>query len=71
MKAQVIEISVNGTPQRVEEGTTVSALVEARGLRRDQVAVEVNRTIVPKAQHDEHTLFRDDRVEIVTLVGGG
>jgi sulfur carrier protein len=35
------------------------------------VAVELNLDVVPRAKHAE-TLLRDgDRLEIVTLVGGG
>ena len=34
-------------------------------------AVEVNRELVPRASHKEHKLVDGDRVEIVTLVGGG
>jgi thiamine biosynthesis protein ThiS len=33
--------------------------------------VEVNRKVVPRRQHAEHTLRDGDTVEIVTLVGGG
>ena len=35
------------------------------------VAVEVNCQIVPRARHAEHVLADGDRLEIVTLVGGG
>jgi thiazole synthase len=35
------------------------------------VAVEVNQEVVPASRHAEHCLGSEDRVEIVTLVGGG
>jgi sulfur carrier protein len=35
------------------------------------VAVERNRDLVPRAQHAACALEAGDRVEIVTLVGGG
>jgi sulfur carrier protein len=34
-------------------------------------AVEVNRSLVPHRRHAEHALRDGDRVEVVTLVGGG
>jgi thiamine biosynthesis protein ThiS len=34
-------------------------------------AVEVNRQLVPKKQHESQELKDGDSVEIVTLVGGG
>ncbi len=66
-----MEIIVNGQTQSVPDGQTVAALVEAQGLAGQPCAVEVNRKLVPKRQHDEHTLAAGDRVELVTLVGGG
>jgi len=35
------------------------------------VAVEVNLELVPRQRHAEHRLAEGDRLEIVTLVGGG
>lgn len=66
-----LEISVNGEAVRLPAGSSVADLVAARGLRPEQVAVEVNRAIVPRATHGEHALEPGDRVEIVTMVGGG
>lgn len=34
-------------------------------------AVEVNRSLVPRASHGSAELHEGDRVEVVTLVGGG
>ena len=66
-----LEITVNGEAVQLQAGSTVAALVAARGLRPEQVAVEVNREIVPRASHAEHPLASGDRIEIVTMVGGG
>jgi sulfur carrier protein len=35
------------------------------------VAVEVNRRLVRRAEHASTRLAEGDRVEVVTLVGGG
>jgi sulfur carrier protein len=35
------------------------------------VAVEVNLQLVPRARHAEQQLREADRLEVVTLVGGG
>ncbi|MEM6671862.1 MAG: sulfur carrier protein ThiS [Planctomycetota bacterium] len=66
-----MEIQVNGEVDRLPGGATVADLVSSKGLRTDQVAVEVNREIVPRARHAATLLQGGDRVEIVTLVGGG
>lgn len=64
-------LEVNGNPRQVATGTTIAALLEVLGLARQACAVEVNKALVPKTRHDEHTLAEGDRVEVVTLVGGG
>lgn len=49
----------------------VAGLVSALGLRPEIVAIEVNGELVPRADHGECSLAAGDRVECVTLVGGG
>jgi len=66
-----MRITLNGEAREVAEGTTISALLDQLGIRRDAVAVEVNREVIPRANHGQHTLRAGDVVEIVTFVGGG
>jgi thiamine biosynthesis protein ThiS len=66
-----VRITVNGEALETADGTTVAALLAAVGVDRRQVAVELNREIVPRAEHDARRLAEGDRVEIVTMVGGG
>ncbi len=64
-------ITVNGTSTEVRDGCGIGDLLEQLAIRRDRVAVEVNREIIPKADHDTHLLAAGDEVEIVQFVGGG
>ncbi len=64
-------ILCNGQPRPLQPGTTVARLLEQLRLDPRRVAVEVNRELVPRARHAQHTLCSGDVVEIVTLVGGG
>jgi len=66
-----IEIEVNGAPQTVPQGTTVAQLVESLGLRPEVVAVERNQALVRRTERGTTELQRGDRLELVTLVGGG
>ena len=66
-----MRIHVNGEPRACEVGTTVADLVRALGLAPEQVAVERNHALVPRACRAEVVLEDGDRVEVVTLVGGG
>jgi thiamine biosynthesis protein ThiS len=64
-------IHVNGEPREVDEGTSVVALLKELRVTAPHVAVELNLEVVPQARHAQ-TLLRDgDRLEVVTLVGGG
>jgi sulfur carrier protein len=66
-----VNILVNGTQRDVPEGITVAALLRELEMTARHVAVEVNLQLVPRARHAEHLLREDDRLEVVTLVGGG
>jgi thiamine biosynthesis protein ThiS len=66
-----MRLVVNGEPRTVADGATVLALLRALGPGEVRVAVEVNRHVVLRAQHESHRLEDGDTVEIVHFVGGG
>ncbi len=69
--APAIDVSVNGEPRRLPRGATVAALLTDLGLAGRPVAVERNLEIVPRSAHASTPLAAGDRIEIVTMVGGG
>lgn len=64
-------LTVNGESILVPEGCTVAGLLELQGLHERPCAVEVNREVVPRREHQAKNFATGDVVEIVTLVGGG
>ncbi len=64
-------IFVNGEAREVEDGVTLAALLVQLRMEPRNVAVEVNLEVVPRGRHAECVLGEDDRLEIVTFVGGG
>lgn len=66
-----MEIILNGQPHQVADGITVAELLAQLNLADKYVAVEVNLELVPRQLHSSHRLAAGDRLEIVTLVGGG
>jgi len=66
-----VRVFVNGEEREVPDAVTVTGLLTAIEVTAERVAVEVNREIVPRSLHAEHALREGDRVEIVTMVGGG
>lgn len=66
-----MQILVNGESRAVSDSATLADLLADLGVQSRHVAVEVNLELVPRADHAEHQLHEGDRLEVVTLVGGG
>lgn len=62
---------VNGQPMELPEHTTVAQLIERLGLAEAICAAEVDKDLVPRRERGERVLRDGQRVEVVTLVGGG
>lgn len=71
LQAATIEIELNGRKRAVREGQTVAELVLDLGLRPGMVAVEVNESLVTRERRESTSLRAGDRVELVTIMGGG
>ncbi len=67
----MIEIEFNGKTEEIEEGTTLIQLLQKAQIESRFCAVEINLEILPKPQYAACTLKEGDKIEVVTLVGGG
>ena len=61
---------INGV-QEAAEGKSVAKVLQEKKIDLSNVAVERNGEIVPKRQYDSVILMAEDRLEIVSFVGGG
>jgi len=66
-----MRILFNGQERDTADHVTVAQLLEELQLPPKRVAVEVNLELVPRDQHAACVLQNGDRLEVVTLVGGG
>ena len=66
-----MRVELNGEPKELDEGATLSTLIERLSLAPERVAVELNRDVVRRADWPATRLSDGDRVEIVHFVGGG
>lgn len=70
-----MKITLNGEPYLLElpNGTeaSIATLVQHLGLELSKVAVEQNRTIVPRSLHATTPIRDGDEVEVVQFIGGG
>ncbi len=65
------EIQLNGRPQRMAAGTSLAELLDALGVPRRGVAVELDGALVPAGRLDQVVPTAGQRLEVVRLVGGG
>jgi len=66
-----MRLIINGETKDNIKAGTVSGLLEELGITAGRVAVEVNLSIVKKADYAAFRLNDGDTVEIVNFVGGG
>jgi thiamine biosynthesis protein ThiS len=64
-------ITVNGEHRTLPPDVTVRDLLASLRLDSTPCAVEINKRLVPKREHEGTRVREGDGVEIVTLVGGG
>jgi len=66
-----MEVAVNGERQPLPDGLTVAQLLQRLQIVPERVVVELNLTILKRAQLPQAVLKEGDTVEIVQFVGGG
>jgi thiazole synthase len=66
-----IEIRLNGEAREIPAPLSIAELLDHFNLPKDFVAVERNRSIVPKQKWETVALAQGDELEVVHFVGGG
>lgn len=66
-----MQITLNGKPETLDGPTRVSDLIARLDLEGRRLAVMINDEIVPRAQYAIREIADGDRVEIISMVGGG
>jgi len=67
----MIELTVNGDKQTVEEPLTLLAFLASHDLTPARVVVERNGEIVARARFEEVVIADGDVLEIVQMMAGG
>ena len=66
-----VKLHINGEAREFAASLSLASLIEMLGMKADRVAVELNRSIVPREQWAQTNLGDGDQLEIVQFVGGG
>lgn len=64
-------LKINGEDIEVHKAVTISELFSELGITPGRVAVEVNQSVIKRADHKTFRLKDGDVIEIVNFVGGG
>lgn len=66
-----MQITFNGDVRQTSDQASIADLLMEAEVNPRRVAVEVNFELIPRELHHTHQLKDGDRVEVVTLAGGG
>ena len=69
-----MKIRVNGKEKKIElesENALLSSTLEFLGYKQNSVVVEVNDLIINSKKWENEIIKEGDRLEIVSIVGGG
>jgi len=69
-----MKIRVNGKEKKIElqnNKALLSSTLEFLGYKQNTVVVEVNNLIINSKKWDNEIIKEGDRLEIVSIVGGG
>jgi thiamine biosynthesis protein ThiS len=66
-----MQVLLNGAARDLDSVVTLADLITQLSMKPDRVAVELNRSIVPRERWAATALQEGDRLEIVHFVGGG
>jgi len=66
-----MKFTLNGESVETSDGATITGLLHDLGIEPGRVAVEVNLSIIKRADYASFHLKDGDTVEIVNFVGGG
>lgn len=66
-----MNIILNGKDYTINDNSTINDLVCDLGYDKSKIAVELNLDIIPKSMYEKTYIVENDKLEIVTFVGGG
>ena len=66
-----MKISVIGKISEITSNTTILGLLSANRIKPEQVGVELNEKIIERKKFKDTFFSSDDKIEILSFVGGG
>ena len=71
MKKNKIQIFINGKKKDININQNLINILEEYSLKNKMLAVEINQEVIPKSNYKTIKINKNDRIEILELIGGG
>jgi len=67
----MMTIIINGDVKEIPNGLNLEDVLNFFSLPSQRVAVELNKTVVPRREWGTRTVAESDKIEVIHFVGGG
>ncbi|HTK37468.1 MAG TPA: sulfur carrier protein ThiS [Pyrinomonadaceae bacterium] len=64
-------IIINGDTKEIPSDLSLDGVLEFFSLPSQRVAVELNKTVIPRREWSRTTVAESDKIEVIHFVGGG
>ena len=71
MKKNKIQIYINGKKKNINSNCNLIDILKEYSLINKLIAVEINQEVIPKSRYKTITINKNDKIEILELIGGG
>ena len=71
MKKNKIQIYINGKKKNINSNYNLINILEEYSLKNKLIAIEINQEVIPKSNYKTKKINKNDRIEILELIGGG
>ena len=71
MKKNKIQIYINGKKKNINSNYNLINIIEEYSLKKKLIAIEINQVVIPKSNYTTKKINKNDRIEILELIGGG
>jgi len=66
-----MKVFLNGKQINVDNNLTAEQLISYVGYQNKRIALEINGEVTPKSEYSNKIIVENDKVEVITAIGGG
>ena len=66
-----MKIFLNGQEINIDNNVNAYQLLSEMGYQDRRIALEINCEVIPKSEYSNKIIVENDKVEIISAIGGG